>query len=120
VSIYIVFDGPPSHESGRFVEVEDEQRHGLGPSATGADWAQRDDGCWTLGPFARAEGVACCTCGHELSVHTRFRLGLNDACSLCACTGVVRVVPDRVEAESAMDMSGVLEGARLGHAEVGS
>jgi hypothetical protein len=26
---YIVFDGPPSHESGRFVEVEDADGNGL-------------------------------------------------------------------------------------------
>jgi hypothetical protein len=29
-SIHIVFDGPPSHESGRFVEVEDESGHSIG------------------------------------------------------------------------------------------
>lgn len=27
--IHILFDGPPSHESGRFVEVEDKDGHGL-------------------------------------------------------------------------------------------
>ena len=27
--IHIVFDGPPSHESGRFVEVEDAQGHSI-------------------------------------------------------------------------------------------
>ena len=50
--IYIIFDGPPSHDSGRFVEVEDADGHGLGPEQTGADWKQRDDGLWQLGPFA--------------------------------------------------------------------
>lgn len=48
---YVVFDGPPSHESGRFIEVEDGHGHGLGPSQCGADWRQREDGYWELGPF---------------------------------------------------------------------
>ncbi len=51
--IYIIFDGPPSHESGRFVEVEDGEGHGLGLEQTGADWKQRKK-FWTLGPFANA------------------------------------------------------------------
>lgn len=40
----IVFDGPPSHESGRFVEVEDE----TGKSIKFGEWVQRDDGFWAL------------------------------------------------------------------------
>lgn len=40
----IVFDGPPSHESGRFVEVEDAS----GKSITFARWVHRDDGYWVL------------------------------------------------------------------------
>ena len=42
--IDIVFDGPPSHESGRFVEVES-------PPGTGinfGEWIKRDDGYWVL------------------------------------------------------------------------
>jgi hypothetical protein len=108
-AIYIVFDGPPSHGSGRFVEVEDDDGHGLGPSTTGAGWHQREDGYWTLGPFARVEKPALCSCGHELSVHTRRRHGLRDACSLCACTAAVAMA---TPAEG-MDLSGVLEGARM-------
>ena len=50
--IYIIFDGPPSHESGRFVEVEDGNGNGLGTEQTGADWSQRKDGLWQLGPFS--------------------------------------------------------------------
>lgn len=45
--LYVIFDGPPSHESGRFVEVEDE--NGQGVSA--GNWEERGDGFWTLGPF---------------------------------------------------------------------
>jgi hypothetical protein len=42
--IDIVFDGPPSHESGRFVEVEDAQ----GKSIKFGEWVKRDDGYWAL------------------------------------------------------------------------
>ncbi len=40
----IVFDGPPGHESGRFVEVEDSQ----GRSFKAGDWIERGDGLWAL------------------------------------------------------------------------
>ena len=40
----IVFDGPPSHESGRFVEVEDES----GASIKFGEWVNRGDGYWAL------------------------------------------------------------------------
>ena len=53
--IYIIFDGPPSHEYGRFVEVEDGNGKGLGTEQTGAEWKQRKDGLWQLGPFANVE-----------------------------------------------------------------
>ena len=42
--IDILFDGPPSHESGRFVEVEDES----GKSINIGDWIKRSDGLWAL------------------------------------------------------------------------
>ena len=42
--IDIVFDGPPCHESGRFVEVEDMGER----SITIGEWLQRDDGYWVL------------------------------------------------------------------------
>ena len=45
--LYVVFDGPPSHESGRFVEVEDETGAGV---AVGT-W-RREAGLWALGPFS--------------------------------------------------------------------
>lgn len=41
--IHIVFDGPPSHESGRFVEVEDDS----GASFRLGEWTQRDE-FWCL------------------------------------------------------------------------
>jgi hypothetical protein len=49
---YVVFDGPPAPESGRFIEVEDGHGHGLGPSSTGANWRRDErEGWWQLGPF---------------------------------------------------------------------
>lgn len=42
--INIIFDGPPSHESGRFVEVEDDS----GNSINIGEWIQRPDGYWAL------------------------------------------------------------------------
>jgi hypothetical protein len=46
--LFVVFDGPPSHDSGRFVELEDAKGRGVGGVA---EWKQREDGYWTLGPF---------------------------------------------------------------------
>lgn len=40
----IVFDGPPSHVAGRFVEVEDTQ----GRSVKVGEWIERENGMWAL------------------------------------------------------------------------
>jgi len=40
----VVFDGPPSHESGWFVEVENES----GASVKAGEWIDRGDGYWAL------------------------------------------------------------------------
>ena len=37
-------DGPPSHESGRFIETEDQD----GRSVSIGEWVHRDDGYWAL------------------------------------------------------------------------
>lgn len=42
--IDVVFDGPPSHTSGRFVEVEDAARASIGVGV----WIDRGDGMWAL------------------------------------------------------------------------
>ncbi|MCI2959519.1 hypothetical protein MN032_17680 [Agromyces atrinae] len=42
--IEIVFDGPPAHESGRFVEVENPE----GASIRVGEWIEREDGFWVL------------------------------------------------------------------------
>jgi hypothetical protein len=52
--IDIVFDGPPSHESGRFVEVEDE----TGKSITIGEWLDRGDGFWVLRIAGNARLIA--------------------------------------------------------------
>lgn len=40
----VLFDGPPSHESGCFVEVNDPS----GKSVNAGEWIKRDDGLWAL------------------------------------------------------------------------
>lgn len=42
--IDIVFDGPPGHESGRFIEVED----AAGKSIRFGEWIDRGNGLWAL------------------------------------------------------------------------
>ncbi len=42
--INIVFDGPPSHESGRFIEVEND----AGASISVGEWIDRKNGLWSL------------------------------------------------------------------------
>jgi hypothetical protein len=42
-TIDIVFDGPPGHESGRFVEVERDDK-----SIRIGEWVKRADGYWAL------------------------------------------------------------------------
>ena len=43
-AINVVFDGPPSNEAGRFVEVEND----AGESISIGEWIERDDGYWAL------------------------------------------------------------------------
>jgi hypothetical protein len=52
--IWIRFDGPPSHDAGRFIETEDAEGRGVG----GFEWRDNGDGTWSLGPFARVSGEA--------------------------------------------------------------
>jgi hypothetical protein len=53
IGIDVVFDGPPGHESGRFVEVEDEDGRGIGCGR----WRERDDGYWALRFMVPSESV---------------------------------------------------------------
>ena len=43
-TINVVFDGPPSHESGRFIEVENLD----GASIKAGEWVQLDSERWAL------------------------------------------------------------------------
>ena len=43
-AINILFDGPPSNKSGRFVEVETDD----GKSINAGEWNEREDGMWAL------------------------------------------------------------------------
>lgn len=43
-AINIVFDGPPEHKAGRFVEVETDD----GKSINIGEWIKRSDGFWVL------------------------------------------------------------------------
>ena len=43
-ALHIVFDGPPSHDGGRFVEVETPD----GKSVRAGEWHERADGLWEL------------------------------------------------------------------------
>lgn len=56
-AINLVFDGPPSHESGRFVEVELDDGRSVGCG----EWIERPDGLWALritaGDIERVTGV---------------------------------------------------------------
>jgi hypothetical protein len=40
------------HPEGEFVELETEAGENRGPAETRAQWRQREDGLWCLGPFA--------------------------------------------------------------------
>jgi hypothetical protein len=42
--INVIFDGPPSHISGRFVEVETDD----GKSISVGEWIEKSDGFWAL------------------------------------------------------------------------
>lgn len=56
-AVYVIFDGPPSHESGRFVEVETTDRKGVG----GLEWERcpfPHQEYWRLGPLYLAAPVA--------------------------------------------------------------
>ncbi len=82
----IVFDGPPDHEAGRFVEVEDHTGH----SIHFAQWVKRDDGYWVIrlkphvddlvhvhaaGTLVGKHIDECARCGQDLraSIHEKMK-----------------------------------------------
>jgi hypothetical protein len=44
IPINIIFDGPPAHESGRFIECETDDGKGISVG----EWVERPDGLWAL------------------------------------------------------------------------
>jgi hypothetical protein len=69
MKIAIVFDGPPEHFSGRFVEVENE----AGESINAGTWEEMPNGWWRLWiddsaavAAARAEGARDCQATHTV------------------------------------------------------
>jgi len=43
-NVHVIFDGPPSYESGRFVDIEND----AGSPINIGDWFERPDGLWDL------------------------------------------------------------------------
>ena len=43
-ALNIIFDGPPGHDAGRFVEVETDDGRGVGAGT----WIERANGMWAL------------------------------------------------------------------------
>ena len=82
----IVFDGPPGHESGRFVEVEDLN----GASVSVGDWIERPNGQWAL----------------RLSIATVEvpRTGPSSDADIVAAVLAAHGIPDRSAAEHAIEM----------------
>lgn len=50
--LYIIFDGPPGHNTAHFVEVETD----TGVSVRAGEWKQQG-GYWTLGPFCESDKI---------------------------------------------------------------
>lgn len=67
----IVFDGPPSAQAGRFVEVENPQ----GESVKVGEWIERPDGYWVLRiPQDKTLELPVFTCAHGCVVCARCDL----------------------------------------------
>lgn len=69
----VVFDGPPSGEAPRFIEVED----GNGNSINAGEWLKRDDGLWELRLIAHLPLNASTT--NSITAAELERLQKNDA-----------------------------------------
>lgn len=57
-SFYVIFDGPPGPESGRFVDVENAR---FGRSIKAGEWIDRGADGWALGPFVEERDIALTT-----------------------------------------------------------
>jgi hypothetical protein len=64
--LYMVFDGPPGPDGPRFVELED--AYGVSHNSKPAEWTDRGDGYWTLGPFKPVDATEGVTAGRVVSI----------------------------------------------------
>lgn len=116
---YVICDGPPGPESGRFIELEDQDGRGVGSGTSGADWHQVD-GRWALGPFKPTavidvdHGVPIC---HDSEVHVRDGSTSGDMPHTVAVDGtLVRQFSDLADAEHlAADIERRIKHAQLVH-----
>lgn len=75
-TLHIVFDGPPGHESGRFIECETPD----GQSVSIGEWHERADGWWELRvPLSPAEPVLVLGVEDE----TATPVGRFERCPIC-------------------------------------
>lgn len=85
----VVFDGPPSHESGRFVEVENLEGFSVGAG----EWIDRGNGFWAL----RLPVLRAALRGEEASDHiadaTKMVRSVGDSGSRSLCRACRRLVP---------------------------
>jgi hypothetical protein len=97
--IDIVFDGPPSHESGRFIEVEDEHGHSIKVGR----WVHHDDGYWAL----RLPDPRAAVRKRVLMTHPHDGHGSDDTCLDCERADLnetLRVM--RARADHGFDVAG--------------
>lgn len=87
--IDIVFDGPPSHESGRFVEVE----NAAGASINFGEWVERADGFWALRIPAPSLTAADMTMGAFVAELAALQVLLRERAPDGTVTAVVDPVP---------------------------
>ena len=79
-ALNIIFDGPPSHESGRFVEVETDD----GKSINAGEWIERGDGLWAL----RITELPDSTSQQASRVDRATVGGIHEFCSNPECTDI--------------------------------
>ena len=92
--IDIVFDGPPSHESGRFVEVENEH----GASIRAGEWIDRGDGLWALRiiePFATNKSMDAALAEIETAIGSAATI---NRCKLTASRAVLHFCRQKARA----------------------
>lgn len=82
--IDIVFDGPPSHESGRFVEVENQDGH----SISIGEWIEREDGFWALRTPVDIQVPEMLGIEIGMAIHTALRKTVDSRASSVVWNGI--------------------------------